>query len=309
MRLQVKNHYSMGMKKAKYLVLIFIVFSSVKILAQEQNTLVNRVDTVYKTDTIYLDATYSGVKRITSNTIQAAIGSASMYDTYLSPLTYTGTSIRIMNEQMRRTTWFNNNFYKQQIIDLEAAKGDSPAKNVTEYWLLGNYRLGGHYRVYGNGNFFINAGGLWDIAGGVLYNERNGNNPVSARAYSNLNLSVMASYKIKWAAFRWQLDTPFAGVLFSPHYGQSYYEMSLGNSVGIVNFASLHNQRALRNYFTVDIPINTYIIRIGYLGTFYQTKVNDLQTHHYSNSIVIGFPIEGVKKERPKARNAYWEAY
>ncbi len=210
---------------------------------------------------------------------------------------------------MRRTTWFDYKFYKQQVFELEFAKGDSPAKNVSEYWALASYRIGGHYIVYNTDQFRFGVGGLWDINAGVLYNERNGNNPASARGYTNLNLSLTASYKLKWFAVRWQMDTPFMGMLFSPRYGQSYYEMSLGNSVGVVNFASLHNQRALRNYITVDVPIYKYTIRVGYLGAFYQTKVHNIQTHHYTNNFVIGFPVEGVKRPKEKAENNYWNGY
>lgn len=243
----------------------------------------------------------------TNNTLSASIGSANMYDTYLSPLEYKGFSIHLMYEQMRRTTWFDYKFYKQQIFELDLSKGDNPAKNVSEYWALLSYRIGGHYMVYSTDNFRLGLGGLWDINGGVLYNERNGNNPASARAYSNINLSATASYKFKWGAVRWQIDSPFIGILFSPKYGQSYYEISLGNSVGLVNFASYHNQRALRNYISMDIPINKYTIRVGYMGSWYQTKVNEIQTHQYTNSFVIGFPIEGVKKPKEKARIDYWD--
>ena len=83
----------------------------------------------------------------------------------------------------------------------------------------------------------------------------------------------------------------------------------LGNSVEAINFASLHNQRSLRNYLTIDIPLNKYIIRLGYMGTYYQTKVHNIQTHQYTHSFVIGFPIEGIKISRKKAQNNYWNGY
>ena len=299
----------MVLKKSKYLCLIFSVLLLGSVSAQ------NRVDTVYiyRTDTIvkYVFSEpiqfYTLQTLRTNNTLSVGAGRANMYDTYLSPLEYKGFSIKAMYEQMRQTTWFNYRFDKQQIIELEFAKGDNPAKNASEYWFLGNYRIGGHYRLYKTDRFRLGVGGLWDINLGVLYNERNGNNPATARAYTNFNLSALASYKLKWFALRWQLDTPVIGMLFSPRYGQSYYEISLGNTVGVVNFASLHNQRALRNYITMDIPINKYIIRVGYQGSYYQTKVHNIQTHHYTNNFVIGFPIEGIKRSRQKAQNSYWE--
>lgn len=302
-------------RKNKY---IFLLFLSVCVFINLQAQ--NLVDKTHALDSVEIEG-YAPQKRTividdsslgvpiplrTNNTLSVSIGSANMYDTYLSPLEYKGFSIHLMYEQMRRTTWFDYKFYKQQIFELDLSKGDNPAKNVSEYWALLSYRIGGHYMVYNTDNFRLGLGGLWDINGGVLYNERNGNNPASARAYSNLNLSVTASYKFKWGAVRWQIDSPFMGILFSPKYGQSYYEVSLGNSVGLVNFASYHNQRALRNYISMDIPINKYTIRVGYMGSWYQTKVNEIQTHQYTNSFVIGFPIEGVKKPKEKARIDYW---
>lgn len=243
----------------------------------------------------------------TNNTLSASIGTANMYDTYLSPLEYKGFSVHLMYEQMRRTTWFNYKFYKQQVFEIDFAKGDNPVKNTSEYWFLASYKLGGHYQIYSSDGLRFGVGGLWDVNAGVLYNERNGNNPAAARAFSNLNLSLQASYRFRCFALRWQIDTPFMGMLFSPRYGQSYYEISIGNTVDVVSFASLHNQKALRNYFTIDIPINTYTLRVGYLGSWYQTKVHNIQTHHYTNSIVIGFPIDGVKKPKAKAKNRYWD--
>lgn len=302
-------------RKSKY---IFLLFLSVCVFINLQAQ--NLVDKTHALDSVEIQG-YAPQKRTmviddsslsvpiplrTNNTLSASIGSANMYDTYLSPLEYKGFSIHLMYELMRRTTWFDYKFYKQQIFELNLSKGDNPAKNVSEYWALLSYRIGGHYMVYNTDNFRLGLGGLWDIHGGVLYNERNGNNPASARAYSNLNLSVTASYKFKWGAVRWQIDSPFMGILFSPKYGQSYYEISLGNSVGLVNFASFHNQRALRNYISMDIPINKYTIRVGYMGSWYQTKVNEIQTHQYTNSFVIGFPIEGVKRPKEKARIDYW---
>lgn len=302
--------------KSKYISLLFVsVCVFINLHAQNLVNKTHPLDSVETQDyapqkrTMVIDdsSLSASIPLRTNNTISASIGSANMYDTYLSPLEYKGFSIHLMYEQMRRTTWFDYKFYKQQIFELDLSKGDNPAKNVSEYWALLSYRIGGHYMVYNTDNFRLGLGGLWDINGGVLYNERNGNNPASARAYSNLNLSVTASYKFKWGAVRWQIDSPFMGILFSPKYGQSYYEISLGNSVGLVNFASYHNQRSLRNYISMDIPINKYTIRVGYMGSWYQTKVNEIQTHQYTNSFVIGLPIEGVKKPKEKARIDYWD--
>lgn len=230
----------------------------------------------------------------TNKATSFAIGNSNMYDTYLSPLKYKGTSFRLVDERMKRTSWFNHRFTRQQIIDLEFSSTNNPAGNAREYTIMGQYNLGGHYNLYRTDQFRFLIGALWNITAGVIYNQRNSNNPASAKAHSNINLSLMAFYNWKKVTFRGQIDTPLLGILFSPHYGQSYYEISLGNSVGVVNFASIHNQRALRSYFTADIPISKISLRVGYLGSFYQTKVHDINTHIYSNSFVIGLVSESI---------------
>ncbi|MFR9166715.1 MAG: DUF3316 domain-containing protein [Dysgonomonas sp.] len=232
--------------------------------------------------------------RPTNNATLLGIGSVNLYDTYLSPLEYKGTSFRLVNERMKQLSWFQGRFTRQQTIEIEFATGENPAKNAREYWFFANYNWGGHYNIYKDEKFRFSAGAIWDVNAGVLYNERNSNNPASARLYTNINLSVIGFYKWKFATVRWQMDTPIAGVLFSPRFGQSYYEISLGNTVGNVNLASLHNQRALRNYITVDFPVNKFSFRVGYLGSYYQTKVHGLITHTYSNSFMIGLVSESV---------------
>ncbi|HCO67560.1 MAG TPA: hypothetical protein DIT04_07380 [Dysgonomonas sp.] len=238
-----------------------------------------------------------------NNTTMVGIGTANLYDTYLSPLEYKGFSLRLLNERMKKTSWFNNKFSWQQFIEVEFASIDNPAKNANEYSLLAGYSWGGHYNLVQTDKFRFSAGGSWSLNGGVLYNQRNSNNPASARAYTNLNLSAIAFYRWNSIMFRGQLDTPLIGVLFSPEYGQSYYEISLGNSVKVINFASLHNQRAIRAYLTADIPISKYSIRLGYLGAFYQTKVHNIQTHNYSSSFIIGLVFESINLSGNRIKN------
>lgn len=240
----------------------------------------------------------------TNNATLIGIGSSNLYDTYLSPLKYKGTSLHFLHERMKRTSWFDGKFNRQQVIELELAKADNPAKNATEYSLLFNFNWGGHYNLVKTDKFRFALGGLWNISGGVLYNQRNSNNPASGRGYSNINLSAIAFYNLNNITFRGQLDSPLLGIAFSPHYRQSYYEISLGNSVNLVNFVSLQNQRAMRCYFTADIPFNKFMLRVGYLGSFYQTKMQSIQTHNYSNSFVIGLVSESINLSGNKIRSS-----
>ena len=136
-----------------------------------------------------------------------------------------------------------------------------------------------------------------DANGGFVYNLRNGNNPASARAYVNLDASGMAIWHLRVKRYpmvlRYQINLPVMGVMFSPHYGQSYYEIfSLGNSAGVIKFTSLHNQPSLRQMLSVDFPIGYAKMRFSYLADLQQSDVNKIKTHTYSHVFMVGFVKE-----------------
>ena len=89
---------------------------------------------------------------------------------------------------------------------------------------------------------------------------------------------------------RYQVNVPMIGLMFSPHYGQSYYEIfSLGNSSGVIQFTSLHNQPSLRQMLSVDLPIGYTKMRFSYLADLQQSNVNGIKTHTYSHVFMVGF--------------------
>lgn len=136
---------------------------------------------------------------------------------------------------------------------------------------------------------------------------RNSNNPGSLKASTNLNLSLMAFYSWRGITFRWQLGTPFIGLFFSPEYGHSYYEIfTLGNSRQTLHFASFHNQQALRNYFTVDLPIRNVTLRAGYLGDYYRTDQNQLVTAFSLTSSCWDFAFESLYFGGTRVRDNRW---
>lgn len=92
---------------------------------------------------------------------------------------------------------------------------------------------------------------------------------------------------------RYQVNLPVMGVMFSPHYGQSYYEIfSLGNAEGVIKFTSLHNQPSLRQMLSIDFPIGYTKMRFSYLADLQQSNVNNIKTHTYSHMFMVGFVKE-----------------
>lgn len=222
------------------------------------------------------------------------IGKINVYDTYLSPLEYKGPELRFMHESMRMTRLMGGRVSAQRIVQVNCSSTDNISKSSTSYSGMFNWTYALHYQYNVNGNLKILFGPMIDLNGGFIYNTRNSNNPAQAKAYGNIDASAMAIYKFRIARYpmvvRYQANLPFMGVMFSPEYGQSYYEIfSLGHGGRNVLFTSFHNAPSLRQMLTLDFPVGKTIMRAGYLCDIQQAKVNNLKSHFYSHNFMIGF--------------------
>jgi len=222
------------------------------------------------------------------------IGHTNLLDTYLSPMEYTGPELRILRENIRNTKYMDGKVYRQSLFQANVSLTENKAGTGSEFAFLANWNLAYHYSFYKSGKWQLQAGPNLDLNGGMIYNMRNSNNPVNAKAYANLGASGMAIYhfKIKKHPFmlRYQLNVPLLGVMFSPEYGQPYYEMSIAKDFGKnIRFTSLHNQPSVRQFITLDFPIRKSTLRVGYICDIQQAKVNHLKSHMWSHSFLIGF--------------------
>ena len=225
------------------------------------------------------------------------IGSSHVKDSYLSPFNYSGWGLRIMNERIKNLD--GGHFSRQQIINADISSTENPAENVTEFGAFIDYSLGYHYRFHVAPSFRILAGTSAHLMGGFLYNTRNGNNPLSAKVDIDLNLSMLMFWNVRIKefplTFRYQVETPFSGIFFAPAYGASYYEMfNVGNLSDVIEFNSFHNKFAIKNYLTLDIPLKSSKLRIGYLSSIYKTDVKEIESHIISHTFMIGWVKEFI---------------
>ena len=225
------------------------------------------------------------------------VGFTNVYDTYLSPQEYKGAEFRLIRESTRMTKLLDGNVSVQNLFQADLGYTHNRADNNNMFSGMVNWNYGLHYQFRITPEFKILAGALLDANLGFIYNLRNGNNPASARAFVNLDASAMAIWHTRIKRYpltlRYQVNLPFMGVLFSPHYGQSYYEIfTLGNSSGVVRFTSFHNQPSLRQFLSVDFPVRYAKMRLSYVSDLQQSDVNGLRTHIYSHAFMIGFVKE-----------------
>ena len=231
--------------------------------------------------------------RLTSHSWMVGAGRTNRLDTYLSPLEYTGPELRVMRETMRPTRWLDGRLSTQTLVVGGAAYTHSPTDNGKAWCGQIDASFGYHYNWTPLPGLRLLAGA--HLAGGIgfQYNTRNGNNPAQARVDIALEASVAAIYRFKlkekWFSARLQLDAPVVGAMFTPNYGQSYYELfSLGHYDHNVRFTYPGNAPTMRGLLTLDIPVATAVLRMGYLVDIRQSNVNYLKRHAWTHAFMIG---------------------
>lgn len=230
---------------------------------------------------------------ITRSTLYGT-GTLNLYDTYLSPVEYSGMQLRLLRESTRQTPWLDGRVSRQVIFQGYLGMAENAAATASELSGMVNWNYALHHRfALFDGRLRLFVGPMVQLHGGFIYNTRGGNNPAQARLYANLAASGMACYHLPFqrlpVSLRYQVDAPLVGVMFSPQYGQSYYEIfSLGHADGVVHFTSLGNQPSLRHWFTVDAQFRRFTLRVGYLADMQQARVGGLRSHDYSHSFLIG---------------------
>ncbi len=235
--------------------------------------------------------------RLVTRATLFGIGFANVFDTYLSPQEYTGIEARVARESMRMTAWMDGRVSRQTFFQGNVGYTRNRADNNNTLSALVNWSYGLHYHFPLTPGFRLLAGAAGDINGGFVYNLRNGNNPAQARAYIDLDASAIAIWDLRIGrlplTLRYQASFPLAGVMFAPHYGQSYYEIfSLGNAGGVARFTSLHNHPSLRQLLTADFPAGHVKVRLAYMWDAQQARLNGIKMHAYSHVFLVGLVKE-----------------
>lgn len=236
------------------------------------------------------DTTHSD--KVITNAQMIGVGGVQILDTYLSPEEYSGTELRYISHTTRQregSRW-------SRLVMHQGGFSHSSNRADNGNYVAGTYQFS--YGVHHNwtllgGKMNIRAGGQADVQAGFLYNTRNGNNPAQARLSLNVAPSAAVAYRFRlWnipLKAQYEAAIPLAGVMFSPNYGQSYYEIfTKGNYDHDIVPTTIGCTPSLRNMLTLDVTLKKTTLRIGWIGDFRQAKVNSLKYHEYSNMFLIG---------------------
>lgn len=232
--------------------------------------------------------------RVTTHEWTFGAGWSNVLDTYLSPLEYTGTSFLVAHRTERPVRWGGGHVTFQSYTEARGAYASSPTDD-NDYWdadftgsiaWLRGWQLTDCWRVA--------VGGMAELTSGFTYTTNGGNNPAQARLAANVGFSGVTEYGFRlWRqplSVRSQLELPLLGLMFSPHYGQSYYEIfSLGHDDHNVHFTHPFNAPSVRWTTTLRWQWRSTTLSLGYMANVRQSHVSGLKHHTWNNLIVIGY--------------------
>ena len=227
-------------------------------------------------------------------TLLFGVGYNSLYDSYLSPLNYGGPTLSFTRLGERRHGLEGRNTFVT-LFDLNGTQATNPSGNGIAWDVEMQFDAGWRRRLTPlRSAWQWSMGALGALHLGGTYNQRNGNNPAQARAAVDVAFSTALRhpFRLMGRRFVWnsQLDVPLVGVMFTPNYGQSYYEIfSLGNTDRNVMPTTPFSAPSLRLLTTLSIPLRRSCITVGYKADIRQSHVHHLERHAWNHTFVIGY--------------------
>lgn len=221
-------------------------------------------------------------------------GYVHLFDAYLSPLDYTGNSLSLSHLRERQVGWWKKQWQWQNLTQLHLAQTLNPAQTAQLYDFDFSTAWALHRRLLTSPNWQLSLGPQFGAHLGGSYAPRNGNNPGQARMALDLSLSLRSDHRFRLFRNTWiwrnQLDAPLLGLMFSPQFGQSYYELfGLGHSHRNLVGTTPFNAPSLRLLSTLSLPFARGRFSIGLHSHIRQSHAHHLGRHAWHHQLLLGY--------------------
>lgn len=220
------------------------------------------------------------------------IGSRSDYCSYLSPFSYKGTNFALSGFWTKVLPVHPTHLAMHFEGRVNMADLLNPAKTAREIDIHAQVQWGIEWQKRLGHDWLVEAGGAAGVYGGVIYLPRNGNNPASAQFAAGISACGYASklFYIKKlpVLVSDRLNIPLFSGFFCQDYGESYYEIYLGNHRGLAHFGWPGNRFGIDNLLAVTLDLGRTALEIGYRFSMQDQYANHLTTRVYNNAFVIG---------------------
>lgn len=236
------------------------------------------------------------------STLLYGVGYTNQYDSYLTPLEYSGVQLdllyareRLLKGKHKTENDGARHVSHQSLLNVQLHTSTPETKFPRLYGGDVHYDAGWFYNWWnvGTPRLSMRLGGQAGATLGGIYADRSSNNPANAHAAVRTSVSAGAEYalplKRTQLTFRYQADIPLLGAAFSPDYGQSYFELSQHGYYHNICLTALHNAFSIRQLALMDIRLRRSTLTFGYKADIRQAKLNNLRQHQYAHSFMIGW--------------------
>lgn len=232
-------------------------------------------------------------------------GGAFVTSTYLSPLRYHGSAYAFSGAWTKAFNRCPERMTMRFDATVNFTNSHNPARNANIYGLTAGFGWGLGARWSPAPRWSLGVGGMADVYGGALLSSRNGNNPVTALFRFGLAANGFAAYAFRLGRLPViiadEVKLPLLNGFFCPEYGESYYEIYLGNTHGLAHFGWPGNAPAVNNLLSIRMDFGRTAMLVGYRLDVNTFKANHLTTQTLTNALVIGVIPGGlgIKRHRP----------
>ncbi len=248
---------------------------------------------------------YKGSQRPVTGIYSLEIGRTDVLATYLSPLHYTGTHYGATGEWSKALPFNPESAIMHFDGGLSFCSLLNPAHTARMVGMTGDFKWGMSWRKNLPSSFTATLGGNIGFNGGAYYLMRNSNNPVQAMAQAAISLRASVARPLKlgkiYLLFRDVVTLPSLSMFFAPQYGETYFEIYLGNHKGLAHAGWWGNNFGIDNRLSVSIDFGRTAMTLGYHFYANTQWANNLNTKIFTHSFSIGI-IPGGLGLKPKAK-------
>ncbi|MBD5419052.1 MAG: hypothetical protein HDR48_03320 [Bacteroides sp.] len=251
-------------------------------------------------------AAMQGVSRPVIGKYGMAIGGSSIVSTYLSPVEYTGMRLSIGGEWDKVAPFaggrlkmhFEGNVGGVWSLLNPAATASMQEIDVDFSWTLERLWRFPH-------NFTFSAGGGIMAEGGAAALLKNSNNPVAVNIAAAVNARCEGTWQTHISRLpmlmRVGMRMPLVGAFFMPEYGETFYEIYLGNRRGLVHALYPGNYPEINLKAAVALDFGRTAMEVGYMLQWRRTSANHLiervaDNMFFINIIPGGMGLKSKKK-------------
>ncbi len=237
------------------------------------------------------------------------IGRRSAVSRYLAPVRYSGASYAFSGRWIKAMPFAPERALMEFDARVEGAVSLlNPRKNSSMQGI--DVEFDWNMRAWWQlpQGFTLSVGGGVEMEGGALALLKNSNNPVSVNVAAALGAAASAS----WTGHLGRLPlvaalglrSPMLGAFYMPGYGETYFEMYVGNHSGLVHCGWPGNRQKVNMHLALMMDFGKTAMEVGYRLNWQRAEANHLVYRSFSNMFTIGVIPGGLglKKNRLQIR-------